>query len=163
MAMQCELCGREGQGFRPAIVDGVEMVLCQNCMVHGKGIDRPTSRSDGTQSSILGRIKKPRVKDVYKDMDEELISNWSDVIRNARKKKGLTREKLGFEIGERTVTISKIENGDLRPSDKVVKKLEKFLDIKLVERVKDVSPNTNRGSFTRTGLTLGDFIKTEKK
>ena len=40
MTMQCELCGREGQGFRPAEVDGVEMMLCQSCMVHGKSIER---------------------------------------------------------------------------------------------------------------------------
>ena len=59
------------------------------------------------------------------------------------------------------VTIGKIENGDLRPSDKIVKKLEKELNIVLVEDVKSVS-NVSMGSQSGRGLTLGDFIKKEE-
>jgi len=91
-------------------------------------------------------------------MEKELISNWSEVIKKARKKKGLSREDLGFKIGERTVTISKIENGNLRPPDKMIAKLEKELGISLLEEVKKVSTDHH----VRTGMTLGDFIKTEK-
>ena len=94
-------------------------------------------------------------------MDKELVSGWNDLIKNARKKKGLSREELGFKIGERTVTISKIENGDLRPSDKMVEKLEKELEITLIEKVSGVS--TIPHSSQSRGLTLGDFIKKEKE
>ena len=90
-----------------------------------------------------------------------MVSGWNDVIKNARKNKGLSREELGFQIGERTVTIAKLENGDLRPSDKLVKKLEKILNITLVEAVKEVSTQPQRGMGSGSGLTLGDFIKTE--
>ena len=95
-------------------------------------------------------------------MNKELVSNWNTLIKSAREKKGLTREQLGFKIGERTVTISKIENGDLRPSDKVIEKLEKELNIKLIEEVADMpaSLTSNKSSGT---LTLGDFIKKEDK
>ena len=161
--MQCELCGREGHGFRTAEVDGVEMVLCQSCIVYGKGIEKNRSTPEMNRSAVVQRIKKPREKDVYKDMDKELVPNWNEVIKKGRKAKGLSREELGFKIGERTVTISKIENGDLRPSDKIIKSLEKFLDIKLVEEVKEISTKPNPGALSRTGLTLGDFIKTEEK
>jgi putative transcription factor len=92
-------------------------------------------------------------------MEKELVSNYAEVIKDARKKKGLSREDLGFNIGERTVTIAKIENGDLRPSDKIVEKLEKELEIRLMEEVKSIS--SSRGSAS-SGLTLGDFIKSEK-
>ncbi len=157
---QCELCGREC-ACRPALVDGVRMMLCPGCMRHGQGvreIEQPTNNSSGP---LLSRIKRPKIKDVYKDMDKELVSDWNERIRQAREKKGISREDLGFKIGERTVTIAKIENGDLRPSDQVVKKLEKELEITLVEEVKDTAP-ISHGSHGR-GLTLGDFIKTEKK
>ena len=157
--MECELCGRVCE-CRPAIVDGVKMMLCPGCMQHGKGIKTAPTASVGGNRPILDRIKKPKVKDVYKDMDKDLVSGWNDLIKNARKKKGLSREELGFKIGERTVTISKIENGDLRPSDKMVKKLEKELDISLVEEVTDGSSITT-GSKSGGGLTLGDFIKRE--
>ena len=159
--MQCELCGRDGD-CRPAAVEGVRMMLCPDCLrQHGTGIKETFESSDVVQKPVLGRIKKPRVKDVYKDMDKELVSGWNDLIKSARKKKGLSREELGFRIGERTVTIGKIENGDLRPSDKVVKKLEKELGITLVEEVKSVS-SVSAGFQSGRGLTLGDFIREEK-
>ena len=157
--MQCELCGRVCD-CRPATVDGVAMMLCPNCMRHGQGIKISAETSADVQKPILERIKKPKTKDVYKDMDKELVSGWNDLIKNARKKKGLSREELGFRIGERTVTIAKIENGDLRPSDKMVKKLEKELGITLVEEVTSVS-SVSTGSRSGSRLTLGDFIKKE--
>jgi len=158
--MQCELCGMESSGCRPALVDGVRMMLCPGCMKHGKGVKDVAPVN--VQKSILGRIKRPRERDVYVEMDTELVSGWNDLIKSARKEKGLSREKLGFNIGERTITISKIENGDLRPSDEVVGKLEKELGITLVEKAKEV-PNIPSGSRSGSGLTLGDFLKTENK
>ena len=160
--MQCELCGRVGD-CRPAIVDGVRMMLCPSCMKrHGQDIGSTNiDVSPLVHKPLIGRLKKPKEKDVYEAMDKELVPDWNTKIKNAREKKGLTREELGFRIGERTVTISKIENGDLRPSDKVVEKLEKELGITLVEEVTGVSTSSTV-SHSRVGLTLGDFIKREK-
>ncbi len=157
--MQCELCGREC-GCRPAMVDGVRMMVCPDCMKHGKGI-AVEKHSPSKNKPLLNRIRRPKEKDVYKDMNKELVSNWEGIIKKARQKKGLSREELGFKIGERTVTISKIENGDLRPSDKVATKLEKELDIKLFEEVSSAPSYLTGGSGSKGGLTLGDFIKKE--
>ena len=158
--MQCELCGRECH-CHPATIDNVRMMLCPDCLKqHGKSVKGSTISSQVTP--LLSRIKKPKTKDVYEGMNKELVSGWNNIIKNARQKKNLSREELGFRIGERTVTIAKIENGDLRPSDKVVEKLEKELDIKLIEDVKNVS-NVSLGSHQGRGLTLGDFIKKEEK
>ena len=93
-------------------------------------------------------------------MGKELVTNWNHLIEQARKKKGLTREELGFKIGERTVTIAKLENGDLRPSDQTITKLEKELGIQLMEEVKDISAGSQKGA--QAAFTLGDFIKTDK-
>lgn len=156
--MQCELCGSDC-GCKPAIVDGVKMMLCPGCMRYGEPVVVERKKPDFEQKPFIARIKKPKVKDVYKDMDKELVSGWNELIKDARKKKGLSREELGFKIGERTVTISKIENGDLRPSDKMVSKLEKELGIKLIEEVRNV-PTGSKG-LKSDGLTLGDFIRKE--
>lgn len=156
--MQCELCGRDCE-CRPATVDGVRMMLCPGCMRHGKGVQTNES-SVVSRAPILERIKKPKVKDVYKDMNKELVPNFSQIIKDARKKKGLSREELGFKIGERTVTISKFENGDLKPSDKVATKLEKELGVTLFEEVDGSSANVFK-SHSGSGMTLADFIKRE--
>jgi len=154
--MQCELCGRESKGCREATVDSVSMMLCPDCIRHGENvvqIKTPTK----VKSFISRKAKKTTSKDIYDGMEKELVSNWFELIKKARKEKGLTREDLGFKIGERTVTISKIENGDLRPPDKMILKLEKELGITLLEEVKKVST----GVQVQRGLTLGDFIKKE--
>ena len=157
--MQCELCGRECD-CRPATVDGVRMMLCPGCMRHGQGVKVAEPSVAVTKTPVLERIRRPKEKDVYKDMNKELVSNFNKIIKNARVKKGLSREELGFKIGERTVTIAKIENGDLKPSDKVAGKLEKELAITLFEAVGDVSASSF-SSHSGSGLTLGDFIKRE--
>ncbi len=160
--MQCELCGNESSKCRLADVDGVRMMLCPSCMKYGHSLQEATvATTNNIQRSILTRIRRPKEKDVYEGMDRELVSDWGDLIRAARKKKGLSREQLGFNIGERTITIAKIENGDLRPSDKLAKKLEKNLSISLFEELKKISTSSD-GSHPGS-LTLGDFIKTEDK
>ena len=156
--MPCELCGRDFKGCRVAIVDGVKMMLCPDCIRHGESITE-TKTPATVEKFVSQRLKKSEPKDIYKNMEKELVSNWPEIIKKAREKKGLTREKLGFKIGERTVTISKIENGDLRPSDKVIAKLEKELGISLMEEVKQVTSGQTGSQFR---MTLGDFIKTEK-
>jgi putative transcription factor len=157
--MECELCGRVCD-CKPSTVDGVSMMLCHDCMKYGQGVKASAEPTTFIQKPLLDRIKRSKTKDVYKDMDKELVSGWSDLIKNARQKKGLSREQLGFKIGERTVTIAHIENGDLRPSDKMVEKLEKELGISLIENVSSV-PSTSTGSRSGNSLTLGDFIKKE--
>ena len=159
--MQCELCGDEHSKCTPAEVDGVRMMLCSGCMKHGHVIKETNIAPTNVQKSLLTRIRRPKEKDVYEGMDRELVSDWNNLIKNARRKKGISREQLGFNIGERTVTIAKIENGDLRPSDKVAIKLEKELSISLFEEVKKI-PSRSGGSLS-SGLTLGDFMKTEEK
>jgi len=159
--MQCELCGNESSNCKPADVDGVRMILCPGCMRHGHGVKEANSATANIQKTLLARIRRPKEKDVYEGMNRELVSNWGDLIRNARKKKNISREQLGFNIGERAITIAKIENGDLRPPDQIAENLEKELSIVLFETVKEVS--TSSGGAHSSGLTLGDFIKTEDK
>ena len=155
--MQCELCGRESKGCREATIDNVSMMLCPDCIRHGENVVPTTKTPTKVKSFITRKAKKTTSKDIYDGMEKELVNNWYELIKEARKKKGLSREDLGFKIGERTVTIAKIENGDLRPPDKMILKLEKELDISLMEEVKKVST----GGHIQRGMTLGDFIKKE--
>ena len=159
IGMQCELCGKDCFDCKPAAVDGVRMMLCPGCMKYGEGVKETAKPSTILHKPPLDRIRKHKVKDVYEGMNKELVTGWNELIKSARTKKGLSREELGFKIGERTVTISKIENGDLRPSDEVVKKLEKELGISLVEEIRNIGAASS--DSRSQGLTLGDFLKTE--
>ena len=158
----CEMCGKECKAI-PAKIDGVTMMVCHDCLRHGEAIQVRRPAPPRPSSSTPFRSSKPPRKDVFQGMEKELVADWSAKIQKARKKKGLSREQLGFRIGQRTVTISKMENGDLRPSDNTVKKLEKELGISLLEQVQKVDAGERKQSFSSGGrYTLGDFIKTEE-
>jgi putative transcription factor len=163
--MPCELCGRECKRGKEAIIDGAKMFVCPDCIKYAEGVvqQEPVRTSSPPKPPRLPIKKTQNIeRDIYKDkaMGKELVTNWNHLIEQARKKKGLTREELGFKIGERTVTIAKLENGDLRPSDQTITKLEKELGIQLMEEVKDISAGSQKGA--QAAFTLGDFIKTDK-
>jgi putative transcription factor len=159
ICMECELCGKEAS-CKKVEIDKVKMMVCQNCFKFGQGIEIKSPPFKSSVKKSFPKTRKPKEKDVYKEINKELVTNWNNLIKNAREKKGLSREDLGFKIGERTVTISKIENGDLRPSDKIIEKIEKELNITLLESIS--SQSTNLQSFhQRSSLTLGDFVKKE--
>jgi uncharacterized protein (TIGR00270 family) len=163
--MPCELCGKECKGGREAIIDGAKMFVCPDCIKYAEvQVQEEPIRSGHppqTQRFIAKKTQKPE-RDIFKEksMEKELVSNWNHLIEQARKKKNLTREELGFKIGERTVTIAKLENGDLRPSDQTIAKLEKELGISLMEEIKTAPTGTQ--TRAQGGYTLGDFINTEK-
>ena len=165
--MPCELCGRETKGCKEAIIDGAKMYVCPDCIKYAEGgvqKEEPVSRGEfrpvQAHRPPTYRPRKAPTKDIYKSMEKELVSNWNHLIEAARKKKELTREELGFKIGERTVTIAKLENGDLRPSDQMIAKLEKELGIALLEEIKETP--TVQQTQSQTKYTLGDFIKPDK-
>lgn len=151
--MRCEMCDREGQ-LRRALIEGVEMNVCQECVRYGTVFEEK-------KATILMKPKKtaiPYSKDVFKEMDQFLVPEWNKKIAKARENKQLTREQLGAKVGEKTVTIAKIENEELRPPDETIKRIEKELDISLFQKIEG-------GSVKRTeakGFTIGDLLKNAK-
>ena len=141
------------------------MRVCPDCIKYAETTPEPPTPPAPVQRYITTHTRPTQPKDIYKDahMQQELVTDWNHKIEDARKRKNLTRQELGFRIGERTVTIQKIENGDLRPSDQTINKLEKELSIKLLETITDDKTTTTptKPTGTQPSYTLGDFIKKE--
>lgn len=89
----------------------------------------------------------------------ELVDDYGGVIREAREAKGMDRKQFAASISEKEITISKIESNSLVPDDKIIKKIEKALDIKLTETVQSGVSVGPGGTTNR--MTLGNFIKKE--
>ncbi|MEF8848133.1 MAG: multiprotein bridging factor aMBF1 [Candidatus Thermoplasmatota archaeon] len=163
--MECELCGKKGQ-CKPAILDGVKMMLCPNCQkIHGvktlSGDLKSTTSTDNISvKERLKRIKKIRERDVYQehDMNKTLINNWNEKIKKARQKQNLSREDLGNKVNIKTSAVKKIENKALRPSDKVAEKIEKILKINLFMNLEETQTKTQKTDVKSRGLTIGDLI-----
>lgn len=132
------------------------MGVCDGCTMYGKPVDE-TPASGATAVQSPRRVYRQR--DIYEKMDKVLVPNWAQVIEKARIDKGMTREQLGAAIGERTVTIANIENEELHPTDKMIKNLEKELNIQLMERVGKVETT---GEGPKSKRTIGDFLQSDR-
>ena len=145
--MECEICGKPVSETNPtrAKIEGSVMVVCKEC-------------------AKLGTIQKAQPKRNYRNDEptEELIENYNTTVRNAREAKNWSREDLGKKINERVSVINRIESGKMTPDPKLTKKLEKALNITLLENVNDVDLNQfiNSSSGERT---LGNIVKIKRK
>ncbi len=162
--MECEICGKEVDERNPtrAKIEGSVMVVCKECAKLGKIQKAPPKPR--FQKKTKGK-KQNKVKKSYKDNNEpkeELIENYNTTVRNARERNNWSREDLGKKINERVSVINRIESGKMIPDIKLTKKLEKALDITLLEKVGDIDLNQyiNKSSGERT---LGNMVKIKRK
>lgn len=164
--MICEMCGQEAPRLRKITIEGSVLSVCPNCVKFGK--DSATAKGDeqapipDTISQRLERREKRlKTKDVFEKAQKELALDYPSRIRRARSSMGLSQEDLAKKINEKKSIVAKLEHGDIVPDEKLVKKLERTLDISLKEELSPVS--TPKKSESAKSMTLGDFIKTKKE
>lgn len=164
--MQCELCGTETDELTTIQTEGTKLQVCSNCTDFGTVLQEETSSTGsqgGTQSSSSNQTqkKKPNPQksnprsDAFDQM-ETLAPDYDDRVRGARESSGLTQEDLAKQLNEKASLIRKIEGGDMQPDEEVRKKLERALEISLVE---EVGGEEWEGGGSSEGYTLGDIIE----
>lgn len=143
----CEICGRHFENIEKAIVEGVMIDVCHDCSKFGKVIP----------------IRKPLIEPKRiipvqtKEVMEDIVNNYHQIIKKAREKKGLKQEELARNIAEKESVIHKVETGSLKPSFILAKKLEQFLGVKLIE-IQEEKKEVNL-NLKNNGLTIGDLLK----
>jgi len=159
--MICELCGRDVPHLKKVIIEGVILNVCDECAKFGKeikGNEIPKDVKYLPPEIVRERVERKRRRRGrdYLDEEEVLIEDYPRVIREARERLGMTQEELAKKILEKRTVISKLERGEMRPDEKLIKKLEKALNIKLKEKI---SPIYRKEEKKTTTLTLGDLLK----
>ncbi len=101
------------------------------------------------------RVQRP------KEPAEEVVENVKDIVRQAREKKGWSREELGEKIYEKASVVSRIESGKMVPDLKLARKMEKLMNIVLIEKNEDLSADESSHSKIR-GATIGDIARIKK-
>ena len=149
---ECEVCGKPSPTLFVVSIEGAHMQACSSC-----------ARGKEAISAVSGKpVRAAQARSIMKGDEEELVDNYAAVIKRARENMGLKIEELGLKINERKSHLAKIEEGRAIPEDKLMKKLEKELGIKL--RRKAEAGGATRSSYSPAGLTLGDaLIKKEPK
>ena len=95
--------------------------------------------------------------------EHQLIENFNKLIRNARIKLGYTHKDLGRKIGEKVSLLKKLELGKIKPNNKLVKKLENILHIKLLEPYIEEKGEPLITNTKPKEVTIGDIIKIDKR
>ena len=161
----CEMCGKELPSLKRATIEGTIMSVCGGCVKFGVeqagAANEVTGRSRVTQAT-QARAVRGRSRDIYESMQEELVEDYGERVRQARVRKGMSIEDLGKKIAERQSEIQKVESGTYHPSDLLVSKLERELGIKLKEKPEipsGIGGKPAGGGGQDKNLTLGDLIK----
>ena len=94
-------------------------------------------------------------------MIQIITPDYSELIKKKREKLGLKQEELAKKIAEKESIIHKIESGQFEPSVELARKLEKFLNIKLIEQHEEVK--VSLGKKGEGAATLGDVVVIRKK
>lgn len=142
------MCGRNVPRTQRVMVDNAVLNLCDSCAKFGKPLDRKPEtitmkynapkpknyvapqRSNAPRRSSRPPRKKPA------DLDSiEVSPEYPEIIKEAREKLEWTQEELALKVLEKKNVVAKIERGELRPSVKLARKLEKLLEVKLIESI----------------------------
>ena len=146
--MNCEMCGKNLDKSFKVEVEGVEMQLCDGCSSFGRIIERP---------KILVKIKKKIVK--KEEFYEAIVEDYSNKIKNARELRKLKQKDLANKLAIKESLLHKIESGSMNLNLDIAKKLERFLNIKLIEKQKEEHQKVKTED---TILTIGDMLKIKK-
>ncbi len=153
MPKVCELCGKFNDNLIEAIVEGAVVSVCKSCSNFGHVIliEKPINQEIPKRKIVIE--KEPEEFEI-------IVNNYAQEVKQAREKLDLKQEELAQKIAEKISVIHKIESGHLKPSLALAKKLEHFLNIKLIEKYKE--EKTKTVDFTNSSLTIGDLIKFKK-
>ncbi len=150
--MRCEICGKKipGKPIRVKI-DGSVMQTCKECSKFGKVQKEPPRATRPRRQPYRPRVREPSY---------EVSEDYNTLIRLAREKKGWSREELAQKLNEKASVIGRIESGKMIPDIKLAKKLEKILNIVMLDKIDDEQPEDTVSS-KKGGTTIGDiaFIK----
>jgi len=139
---ECEICGSK-DARRKTKIDKAILTVCDKCVGFGEEIRPPA----------IMKIRKniPRIE----EPTDVLKSDFSEIIKRSREKKGLKQDQLAKKLNEKSSVIKRIEEG-WDPSPSLINKLEKFFNIKLTENPEEKKLGSKKN---KEKLTIGDVVE----
>lgn len=146
------MCGSEDQLFNTE-VEGAKLNLCTKCSKYGKVIRVIRAPVKFKKNKQVESTKVPEVEKMLL-----IVSNCAQIIKQKREKLGLKQEDFAKKLNEKESIIQHIENGKFDPSFKLARKLEKVLNVVLIEEHEE-KHDSNKKEIKREHFTMADFIK----
>jgi putative transcription factor len=153
--MACDICGSEERLFKTNI-EGTILNVCRECSKFGKVISeiKPAEKIRPKKITMSKPEPGPEVIQI-------VAEDFAEKIRSKREKLGLKQEDFAKMISEKESVIHKLETGEFQPSLELARKLEKILNIKLIEEYEEEHKAAAKTSAETP--TIGDLIKIRRR
>jgi len=152
----CEMCGVDTK-LSDAVIDGALLKVCKKCSSFGDVISVET-KSYGSEK----RLQKAPREIFVEDSVSFVMESAGRLVKDAREKKGLKQSQFASMIGLKESLVHKLETSLMKPDLSTARKIEKILDIKIVEGYDDPEKGVQL-NLNDQDLTVGDLIKFKKE
>jgi putative transcription factor len=151
--VSCSICGTK-KATVVAIIEGVELEVCDECAKLGSVIRRIEPKK-----KVVKKTKKVESKP---EIEETVVLDFAKIIKEARETSGMTQEEFAKALNEKLSVMKHVENGNLVPSLKLARKIEEKFGVKLIEVQGEVSGELIPEESIETA-TLGDLIEIKRR
>jgi putative transcription factor len=125
---ECEVCGAEIKGEAQYVVIGdSKLRVCKACAHYGTVLveDKNVRVGPVAQAKANSRL----YEQMDHDLEVEVEEDYGRTLKEAREKAGLKQAELAKRINEKQSLLRKIENEEVIPSDEVMRKIERVLNL----------------------------------
>lgn len=150
------MCGSSSESLVTIKVAGSNMRVCMSCSKMGKIVEEQKTRTHTFyhRKKDEGTVKEPK-------------DNYASIINRELAKKGLNIHQLARAVNIKESNLSKYMLGKMKPDVDTIRKIEKFLEISLLQDVSSMGKfdedDIMSDESENSGLTLGDLIKDTRK
>ena len=117
----CEICGRR-PAIKKAVIEGVVFNVCGECAKLGKEIVEKTAV----------KSRAPR-GGYHKSIEFDVVDDYSQILKRKISSLGIKYEDLARKINENESYLRRVVRGETYPTERIAKKLEKELGVKIIE------------------------------
>ena len=148
--VNCEMCGSDVNSVVNIRVAGSIVRACSSCKSMGKEVDGP---SVGQSSHTFYKKSRNNLG------EESVVENYASILSSAISRKGLNTHQAARLTNIKESTLNKFLTSKLKPDVDIAKRLERFFEITLLERVSGGSVDSFINDDKSSNLTLGDMIR----
>jgi len=144
----CDICGKNEENLVSVRLEGTRMNVCSNCSNYGVKVEQQQITKKTFKHSDI-----PQIEEVF-------VPNYGQLIKNARERLGLKQEELAKKLNEKESLIHQIESGHFTPNISTIRKFEKLLDLKLINKINlDETEVEKKQKTSSEKLTIGDILE----
>ncbi len=144
------MCGEPSDKLTKVRISGAILNVCPKCAKFGDPIEE--KKLNKISENVIIKLPEKKINVVtYKKPfkkqapvrkpvrrenveDYDIVEDYAELIKNKREEMQMTQDDLAKKIFERKNVLSNIERGELLPDISTSRKLEKVLNIKLLEK-----------------------------